>query len=459
MMALQVVENKIGNVEAEMAVIAAMLCEPKIIDALADRLKSEEFVDLFLGYVYSLIIREHSLGRAATPITIRPLLESEPAFAELGGWNWLATLTGSVGAVSIISASSSASQITEFAQRRRLVEGLRETITLASDYDQPIAGLIEAADEAISAAREAGSDSAEYSGADCIRTVIDGFDQPITGTTCGNILSIDTLLGPMRPSHLVIGAGRPGMGKTATAISYALGAAAKGHGVLFVSLEMSADQLGERMAADLCLEHRIPHEAIRDRTLTDVQKREVCRAHSRLANLPLQIIDRGGLQVGRLRSIVRRWARRFEARGSKLELVIVDYLQLMRVDRKMDRFEAVGEISRSLKEIAKENDVAVFALAQLSRAVEQRGDKRPQLSDLRESGQIEQDADAVLFFLRQEYYLRLDEPAEGTERREKWEKALNDCQGRIEFICAKRRNGRTGSLTGDFLYHYQAVRG
>jgi replicative DNA helicase len=131
----------------------------------------------------------------------------------------------------------------------------------------------------------------------------------------------------------------------------------------------------------------------------------------------------------------------------------------MRAERGMDRYQAVTEISRSLKEIAKEHELAVFALAQLSREVEKRADKRPLLSDLRDSGQIEQDADAVLFFLRDEYYLANTEPAANTEDHAKWESLMEACRGRIEFICAKRRNGRTGSLKGEFLYHYQAVRG
>jgi replicative DNA helicase len=249
------------------------------------------------------------------------------------------------------------------------------------------------------------------------------------------------------------------MGKTACALSYALGAAARGHGVLFVSIEMGAEQLAERMAADLCLDSRIPYADIRDRRLTSQQRMEVCRARDRLAAMPLQVIDKGGLTIGRLRILVRRWCRRFEARGQKLELVIVDYLQLLRADRKMDRYETVTEISKSLKEMAKDNNLAVFALSQLSREVEKRPDKRPQLSDLRESGQVEQDADAVLFFLRPEYYLRTEEPAPNDPKHAEWQVALDKCQGRIELIAAKRRNGQTGSRVADFLGQFQAVRG
>jgi replicative DNA helicase len=454
---LAIVETKIGNVEAEVALIGAMLCEPKGVDHIADHLAGADFSDQFLGFVYDTIVREHSLGRSLNPITIRPLLEGEQGFADLGGKRWLADLGAE--RTTLIGAGQFARDISEFAQRRRLVEGMRETITLAADYSQPVEVIVQAADAAITAARDSEQSTVELSGAQCLDSVIADFDQPVSGVECTIIPSIDKLLGPLRPSHFVVGAGRPGMGKTATAISYSLGAAARGHGVLFVSLEMSATELGERMAADLCLQHRIPYEKIRDRTLDADQRREICRARDRIAEMPLQVIDQGGLKLGQLRTRVRRWARRFAARGQRLELVIVDYLQLLRPDRQMDRIEAVGDISRTLKEIAKEHGLAVLALAQLSRAVEQRVDKRPQLSDLRESGQIEQDADAVLFFLRDEYYLRAAEPMHGDPKRDEWEKRIQACQGRIEFICAKRRNGPTGSIIGDFLYHFQAVRG
>lgn len=455
--ALQVIDNNLCNPEAEVIVLSATLCDRLMIDQLADKLPAEDFSEPIFGQIYSLIVHEHSLGHAATPVTLRPFLEGLPAFQDMGGFAWLAGLTGQ--SFSRFHAQGAADQIVSFARRRRLIEGLRETIRKAGSHDEPIEALIEEADDAINSAREGKKADFEHSAAQCVEAVINSFSEPVTGVECGNIPSVDQLLGPMRPTHLIIGAGRPGMGKTATAVSYALGAASRGHGVLFMSLEMGADELGERMAADLCFEERVPHRAIRDHTLTRDQQRSICRAHERLKAMPLQIIDQGGITVGQLRAKARRWARRFEARGHKLELIIVDYLQLMRADRKMDRFEAVSEISRSLKELAKELKVAVFALSQLSRAVEQRPDKRPILSDLRESGQIEQDADAVLFFLRDEYYLRLMDPPSDDEKRAKFEAALKKSEGRIEFICAKRRNGEARSLKGEFFYHYQAVRG
>lgn len=449
-------EHPFSNVEAEAALLGALMVANNAAEKVVDRLREGHFSEPLHGRVYSAIVSLISQGKAANPVTLRPFFETDEAMKELGGPAYLAQLTGS-GAV-VVGVFDLAEQVRDLAERRSFVEGLQATIEAANDYGTSLEELSAQADAAISDARDNVEDAGEYSGAEALGLVINGFDEPVTGARCGVIPSIDHLLGPMRPTHMVVGAGRPGMGKTATAISYSLGAAERGHGVLFISLEMDAEQLGERMAADLCLDSRIPYEAIRDRTLTASQRMEVCRAQGRIKALPLQILDKQGLRLSRLRTLVRRWARRFEARGHKLELVVVDYLQLLRPDRNMDRYEAVSEISRTLKEIAKEQRLAVFALAQLSRKVEERADKRPMLSDLRESGQIEQDADAVLFFLRQEYYLQNAEPDPSSGDHAKWQAALDKCRGRIEFICAKRRNGQAGSRVGDFLGAFQAVR-
>lgn len=451
-------EQIFANVEAEAALLGGMMVGNQIIDRVAEKVCEAHFFEPLHARIFSAIVSQASRGKVANPVTLRPFFEGDEEMKELGGPAYLAQLTGSSAA--IVGVYDFADQIKELAHKRRFVEGLRAAIaTAGDDPNASLEDLSAQADAAISDARDSVEDAGEYSGAEAIGLVISGFDEPVTGARCGVIPSIDHLLGPMRPTHLIIGAGRPGMGKTATALSYSLGAAERGHGVLFISLEMDAEQLGERMAADLCLEKRIPYEAIRDRTLTASQRMDVCRAQERLKQMPLQILDKQGLKLGRLRTLIRRWARRFQAQGHKLELVVVDYLQLLRPDRNMDRYEAVSEISRTLKEIAKEQRLAVFALAQLSRKVEERADKRPMLSDLRESGQIEQDADAVLFFLRQEYYLNNAEPDPSNGEHAKWQAALDKCRGRIEFICAKRRNGQAGSRAGEFLGAFQAVRG
>lgn len=446
----------IANVEAEAALLGAMMQVNKLIDPCAEVLEAEDFHEPLHGRVFSSIVSLAAQGKVANPVTLKPYFETDEAMKEVGGPAYLAQLTGSGAAV--IGALDFAAQVRELAQRRRIVEAAQAAIEAAGDCNTALDDVAVLLDDAANGVRDNGADG-EFSAAEAVQGVIDSFDAPVTGALCRVIPSIDALLGPMRPTHLIIGAGRPGMGKTATAISYSLGAAAAGHGVLFISLEMAAEQLAERMVADLCLEDRIPFEAIRDRTLTADQKRAVCRAHARIEGLPLQILDRAGLTVSQVRTLVKRWKRRFAARGKKLELVVVDYLQLLRPNnRATSSYEAVSEISRTLKEIAKDCDLAVFALAQLSRKVEERGDKRPMLSDLRDSGQIEQDADAALFFLRHEYYLRQAEPTD-TAKLPEWERALAQCEGSIEFICAKRRNGRAGARVGQFHGEFQAVRG
>jgi replicative DNA helicase len=248
---------------------------------------------------------------------------------------------------------------------------------------------------------------------------------------------------------------------TAVAVSYALGSAQNGHGVLFATLEMSSRELAGRMAADMCYRdgRGIPYGAIRKGSLDEWQRKQVTRAGQHMCTLPFQVVEKGNLTTGRLNMLIRRHKRRMEAKGQKLELVVVDYLQLMRPDRRGSKYEDVSEVSMALKAMAMDHGVAIMALAQLSRLVEQRPDKRPQLSDLRDSGQIEQDADVVLFLLREEYYLRLTEPDESDPKRAGWEASMDTARNRIEFIVAKRRNGETGTAIGQFHGAFQAVRG
>lgn len=272
---------------------------------------------------------------------------------------------------------------------------------------------------------------------------------------------LDDLLGPIKPKQLVILAARPGMGKTATAISYAQGAAQLGHGVLFVSLEMSSTELAGRMVSDLCHDQEIdlPYNAVRDGTLNRAQRDWIGRAREFAGELPFQVVDTGSLTVSRLSMLVRSHQRRMKAKGQELQLVVIDYLQLLQGDRRASAYERISEISMGLKALAKDTGVGIMALAQLSRAVEQREDKRPMLSDLRDSGQIEQDADAVLFLLREEYYLWQEQREPHDPKFGDWQVAMADARNRIEFILAKRRNGTTGSAMGSFHGAYQAVRG
>lgn len=452
----------VRNVDAEAALIGAMLMDNRWIDKAADRLNPDDFFEALHGRLFAALIKEAATGRVVTTVTIKPYFDDDPALIELGGFSYLANLTSSSGA--LLAAAAAIEQIETMAKRRRLIDGLTSAAMLAASIDASNEEVINAADAALSSISDHGDGVVQVSAAAAFGEMLAAYDEPSYGVTSGGqIASLDEVLGPIRPHHLDILAGRPGMGKTSAALSYALGAAAAGHGVLFVSLEMNRLELMQRATSDVIFDGAtgIPYEAIRDgRFTSDNAKRRVYEAARVFRNMPLHLVDASSLTIGRLNMIVRRYKRRMEAMGQKLELVMVDYLQLLRPDFRTDNMNlAVSEVSRGLKAIAKQYDVGVMALAQLNRSVESRPDKRPMLSDLRDSGQIEQDADAVVFLYRDEYYLRQGKPPEADPKYVDWQMALEKCAGEIDFIVAKRRNGPSGHATGRFFGAYQAVRG
>jgi replicative DNA helicase len=434
-----------------------MLIANSLIDRIADMLSVDDFYEPVHARIFEAIVREASLGHSITPVGLKGYFEGDEALKELGGWAYLARLTGDPTA--LVAPIENARHLADISQRRSIRAGLSTAADACGDLDASIGDIIGHADAALNITGK--EQIHQPTGGECFDELIAGFSEPRLGVECYQIPDLDKLLGPMRPKQLIIGAGRPGMGKTALALSYALGAARNGHGVLFVSLEMSSTELAARMAAALCFdtETKVPFSAIRDGTLSNHHMTKIHEARDYMRELPFQVVDAGQLTVGRLNTLIRRHARRMAARDQKLELVIVDYLQLLSPDqRSRSNYEAVSEVSRALKAMAKDHGVAVFALAQLSREVEKRPDKRPQLADLRDSGQIEQDADGVLFLLRKEYYVRKEQPPETSPEYPGWEAALQTVAGQIEFIVAKRRNGVEGAAMGRFHGAYQAVR-
>lgn len=450
-----------GNADAEAALLGSLMLNAKLIDSTADVVCADDFSDPLFARIFQAVIHEHSLGRAANPVTLKHYFENDEAMTELGGaMAFLGGLTGS--GANTVGAKGFAAQIKSIARRRRLMESLHGVIANSEAFETTIEELVDEADAALVAATDSGEGIHQPTAAECIGEVLEGFGKANTGVNCVSIPTMDRLLGPAKPKQLIILAARPGMGKTACALSYAIGAARGGHGVLFISLEMSSTELGARMAADICFDGQggVPFSAINGGgDISRDNLRRVKQAQEEAADLPLRIIDVGSITIGRVGMMVRRHARRMAAAGQKLELVVVDYLQLVRPDHRASAYEAVSEVSRGLKAIAKTHGVAIMALAQLSREVEKRPDKMPQLSDLRDSGQIEQDADAVMFLMRPEYYLNKDEPQPRDPERGKWESAMSEARGVIEFICAKRRNGPDGKGQGQFFGQFQAVRG
>lgn len=449
----------IANLEAEAALLGAMMIENRLIDRIADRVTAADFSEPLFARLFDLIATLHGQGQVANPVTLRPYVQDDEALKSLGGVGYLAKLTGNTAAS--IGALDFATQIADLARYRRLDEALQEASTAAHAGDRDITVIVDTVDEALQDATRARESITQLSAGDCAAEVFAEHDRGVAGVTCG-IVPIDDLTGPLRAKSLTVVGGRPGMGKSAVALSYAVGAARKGHGVLFVSLEMSSAELGQRMLAAETFRtgNGVPFSVVRDGSLRPDERDDLNAAHAELNTLPLTIVDIGALTTGRLSSLVRRQSRRLAARGKSLDLVVVDYLQLLRPSVKTSgAYEAASEVSRALKTLAKEHGVAVMALAQLNRQADARIDKRPMQSDLRDSGQIEQDADAILFLYRHEYYTAKDEPTGRTDTAEyvEWQEKMQRCRGYIDFLLAKRRNGPTGSATGRFSGVFQAV--
>jgi replicative DNA helicase len=259
----------------------------------------------------------------------------------------------------------------------------------------------------------------------------------ITGITTG-LADLDTQLGGMHRSDLIIIAGRPSMGKTALGLCIAYNAAKAGHPTAFFSLEMSEDQLGNRILSQVV---RIPSNRIRCGNLSNQDMEELVRAAQDF-DQPLYIDDSPALNLQSLRTRIRRMIRQ-----QNIQLVVIDYLQLLSGSKNPEnRLQELSAITRTLKAIAKEMDIPILALSQLSRAVEQRDDKRPQLADLRESGTIEQDSDVVMFIYRGAYYLARKKPDEGSEKIGEWQAQMAACHNQAEVLIAKQRHGPIGTV-------------
>jgi replicative DNA helicase len=429
---------QLANVDTEACLIAAMLTTNECIDPVADLVAADDFSNDFYGHVFSIATSQYSQGRTANVVTLRPLLGDDAVRS-------LIDLTRGPGAsAAVIGARDFARQIADFAKRRRLVASLQEVIeALRSREVERSVSLAQAFDMTLTAI----DDEAAGLGPQGIK--IAGLDD------------FNSLTGDLRRGELMYLGGRPSMGKTALSLRLALGAATNGNGTLFISLEMKVQDLTTRAMADLVHDHgQSPgFGAIRRGKIDHFTREALQLARQQIERYPLVLTDPSSLNIGRLAMMVRRYKRRMEAAGDRLDLVIIDYLGLIKgSDRRAKRYEEVGEISRTLKEVAKECDVAIVCLAQLNRECERRDDKRPMLSDLRDAGDIEQDADVVMFVYRDEYYLERAEPEPHDKKRAEWEVSMGHARDRLEIIAAKVRNGRVGKRNLYYFSEHQAVR-
>ncbi len=458
-----------ANIEAEAAFLGAVLIDNRVIEELRTPLRSEHFFEPLHRRLYERILTLVDRQAVVTPVTLKPYFESDEALKELGGINYLARLTAD--GQGLLAARELAEQIYDLALLRELVAVGRDLVEGALDTSETLKPMdqIEKAEAQLYAVAEGASNgsegesfsSATHKALGMIEHAINSGGH-ISGTTTG-LTSVNEKIGGLHDSDLIIIAGRPGMGKTSLATNMAFNAADRlmrdrkdgiedaesvGTGVGFFSLEMSADQLATRILAE---QAGISSEMLRMGKISREDFQQLSFASQRLAELPLYIDDTPALSIASLRARARRLKRRHD-----IGLIIVDYLQLLQgTQRSQDnRVNEISEISRGLKTLAKELDLPVIALSQLSRAVEQREDKRPQLSDLRESGSIEQDADIVMFVYREDYYVAAREPKRPVENDDakihdahaSWAADMERVYGLAELIVAKQRHGATGKV-------------
>jgi replicative DNA helicase len=463
------------NTEAEQALLGAILVNNAAYGRVSDFLAPEHFYNPAHQRIYAAIARLIERGQIADPVTLKGSFDQDGVLAEIGGTQYLGRLAASV--VTIINAGDYGRAIYDGFLRRQLIEIGTETVndSYAHEIDLEARQLIELAEKklfdlATSGTADGGFVTFRQAMRDAAAMAQLAFKR--SGKTSGvstGFEGINDLLGGLHPSDLIILAGRPSMGKTALATNIAFNVAKAfraGHGpagemapedggvVGFFSLEMSSEQLATRMLAE---ESGVPGDKIRKGEVGHEEFDRFVQASMKLESIPLFIDDTPALTI----SAVRTRARRLK-RQHGLHLIVVDYLQLLQASAKVggeqNRVQEISEITRGLKALAKELDVPVIALSQLSRAVEQREDKRPQLSDLRESGSIEQDADVVMFVYRDEYYLNRAKPSQHADeskekydlRYENWFNRCRDSAGKAEVIIGKSRHGPIGTVTLHF---------
>src|SRR3954454_23466533 len=463
------------NTEAEQALLGAILVNNRAYGQVSEFLQPEHFAEAVHGRIFAAITKLIERGQIADPVTLKNLFDQDGALADIGGAQYLGSLVNS--AVTIINAEHYGRTIHDLYLRRELITVGQDIVTEAFDHDldDPATEQIERAEAklfelASSGQAEGGPREFRAALTSAVNMAQAAFkrDGKIVGVATG-FTDLDKKLGGLHPSDLVILAGRPSMGKTALATNIAFsaakayqpargpegridltGQAEDGAVVAFFTLEMSAEQLATRILAE---ESGTSSDRIRRGEVKREDFDKFVVASQRLSSVPLFIDDTPALSVAALRTRARRLKRQHG-----LGLIAIDYLQLMRPSTARggaeNRVQEISEITRGLKAIAKELNVPILALSQLSRAVEQREDKRPMLADLRESGSIEQDADVVMFIFREEYYLSRGEPTRRAEesdlkfneRYENWQQRCESAFGMAEVIIAKQRHGPIGTV-------------
>ncbi|NNU15233.1 replicative DNA helicase [Parvularcula sp. ZS-1/3] len=453
------------SIDAEQALLGAVLYDNEVFYKVNGYLKPEHFYDPLHGKIYEACDKLISSGRLASPVMLNTYFGDETAFHEAGGERYLVSLAQAVPTT--VGAADYGRLIFDLHTSRGLINIGSQMIERANtaDIDDNPRGQVEAAEKELYALAETGHYGGGFESFESALTTAINIAQAafqrgggLSGVTSG-LRDLDGKLGGLHGSDLIILAGRPSMGKTALATNIAVNAAKafvpekaadgsyknkEGARVGFFSLEMSSDQLASRILAEFS---GVASDKIRRGDINEQDFVEIYDAAGKLEQLPLYIDDTGGLTIAQVAARARRLKRM-----NGLDMLVIDYLQLLAGSKKAgeNRVQELTEITTGLKALAKELSVPIIALSQLSRQVENREDKRPQLSDLRESGSIEQDADVVMFVYREEYYLGRTEPREGTPEHIEWQQKMDDVHGMAEVIIGKQRHGPIGTVKLSF---------
>ena len=454
------------SIEAEWDLLGALLYDPALLERLPDQLRGHHFYEPFHGRLFDEISDAVTAGRSVSPALMTARFATDQALIDFGGENYLPGLVTRAPPHRL--AIDSAKAIIDLAIRRDLIRVGNELARDAADTDRPAVEHLSDAEAALFTLAESGEQAkAIHTFADALDGAMDQIeaafkrDGALTGLSTG-LTDLDQKLGGLHPSDLLILAGRPSMGKTALATNIAYHVAktyraepypdaphgrrtVAGGRVLFASLEMSKEQLAQRILADAA---GVSSDKMRKGLIDRADFERIRDARDLIRQCPLHIDETGGIHIAKLCARARRQHRR-----EGLDLLIVDYLQLATTGDgrgQRNRTQEVSEITGALKALAKELGIPIIALSQLSRQVESRDDKRPMLSDLRESGSIEQDADCVMFVYREAYYLSRSEPKPGTDAHLTWTDALQQCQHQAEVIIGKQRHGPIGTVRLSF---------
>jgi len=449
------------NIEAEQAVIGSILVSNDIFDEISPIIDSQKFFDPVHVKIYETIERLIAKGLLANPITLKNHFENHEGLKELGGQEYLIKITKF--STSQKQAINYANIVQEMHLRRELIKISENVLNEAANNDDEISTgeeIIQNAEKSLFDLAERGHFNRSFLKFDmALKQTIEMAESAhknedgIVGVPTG-LTDLDSKLGGLHKQDLIIIAGRPSMGKTALATNIAFHAAKniekKGHKstVAFFSLEMSSEQLSTRILSE---QSRIRSNDIRRGKVTEKEFEQFIETSKNIADLPLYIDETPAITISAISNRSRRIKRLFG-----LDLIVVDYIQLMRSGRKMEfnRVQEISEITQGLKALAKELNVPVLALSQLSRQVEQRDDKKPQLSDLRESGSIEQDADVVMFVFREAYYLERKEPTLGSIEHAEWQQKMDEISSLAEILIGKQRHGPTGNVKVEFEAMY-----